>query len=300
MIETLRRNGGETDPVRCDVPRAVLLSELRLDAAGAGALAFAFLQECHAFLGQVDRAVQIDEEAGRLLFAALIVALLDPGELATLQRALLRWIEVLAQARVFLIQVAVSLREQVARTVDLIESVTGLGTARSVCAEGDTDRHQDNCNFLHLRAHFYWLKFLAEQRYSCTSRLTSHDPFRNCICDLRNRCGVLEARFLVGIGNNTRFNEHSRHWSRLEHDQIVETVNAEAPVNERPVFALDRCRVIKRGRFASSEQLLTNRLCAGEALLIMRVQHGHENRVALELTTSSRVDPRLLQRVMMN
>jgi hypothetical protein len=35
-------------------------------------------------------------------------------------------------------------------------------------------------------------------------------------------------------------------------------------------------------------------------LLIMRVRYGHENRVALELTTSSRVDPRLLQRVMMD
>jgi hypothetical protein len=70
--------------VRCDIHRAALLSEFRLDAAGAGALAFAFLQECHAFLGHVDRAVQIDEVAGRLLFAALIIALLDPGELTIL------------------------------------------------------------------------------------------------------------------------------------------------------------------------------------------------------------------------
>jgi hypothetical protein len=70
--------------VRCDIHRAALLSELRLDAAGARALAFAFLQECHAFLGHVDRAVQIDEVAGRLLFAALIIALLDPCELTAL------------------------------------------------------------------------------------------------------------------------------------------------------------------------------------------------------------------------
>ena len=286
--------------MRCDVHRAVLLSELRLDAAGARALAFAFLQECHAFLGHVDRAVQIDEVAGRLLFAALIIALLDPGELAILQRALLRWIEMLAQARVFLIQIAVSLREQVARTVDLIKRVTGFGAARGVCAEGENDCHQDNCNFLHLRAHFSWLKFLAEQRYSCESRLTSRDSLRNCICDLRNRCGVLQAGLLVGIGNNTCFNEHSRHRSRLEHDQIVETVNTEAPVNKWPIFAFDRCRVIKRGRFASRQQFLANCLCAREALLIMRVQHGHENRVALELTTSPRIDPRLLYRVMMD
>lgn len=162
--------------MRCDTPYTVLLSKLRLDATGTGALAFALLQECHAFLGHVDRAIQIDEIAGRLLFAALSITLLDPGQLALFQRALLRWIEMLAQARVLLIQITVNLRKQVARTVDLIERVTGLGTPRRVCTEGENDSHQDNCDFLHLRAHFSGLKFLAEQRYSCASRLASHDP----------------------------------------------------------------------------------------------------------------------------
>lgn len=62
----------------------MLLAELVVGAACAVALALAFLEECEALLRHVHGAIQIDEIAAFLFFAALLVALLEPLQLSVL------------------------------------------------------------------------------------------------------------------------------------------------------------------------------------------------------------------------
>ena len=130
--------------------------------------------------------------------------------------------------------------------------------------------------------------------------LARHNATRNRIRDLCNRVGILQTWLFVRICNDASFDEHRWHRRGLEHDQIVEAVNAESPVYQRTVFALDRRCVIQGGRFACRDQFLPDRPRADEALLIVRIALGNEDRVALELATSSRIDPCLRQRVVMN
>ena len=213
------RSGWRPRSVRCQL----LLAEFVVGAARAAALALTFLEECEALLRHVHGAIQIDEIAAVLFFAALLVALLEPLQLSILQRRLLRRIQVGAQARVLLIQVAVGLRKDRARAIDLIEGVTGLTATGGMRRQREECSGYDNGEFLH--GFSFLLIHETKKQPFIASRMAIHDAFGDCIGQLVDRGRLCQSSLFVGIDDDPGFHQHCRHAGRFEHDQIVEFVN---------------------------------------------------------------------------
>ncbi|CAI8906984.1 hypothetical protein EMIT0158MI4_20373 [Burkholderia ambifaria] len=116
-----RKRVPRREAIRGTTPVQRLLPELRRHAPGARAFALAFAQERQARLRRVDRALEVHEVAVVARFAAAVVALLHPRELARLQLRLLVAAQVLAHTAVLIVQFAVELRELVAAAVHLIK-----------------------------------------------------------------------------------------------------------------------------------------------------------------------------------